>query len=300
MKHWIDSFLEVQAGEHFASKNTLSAYRRDLEDFWDWCSRHQHGFESIERKEIEDYLIHCESIGLTKSTRARRLASIRGLFRYTFEEGLRTTNPAIQISGPGRDKNLPKAISNENVDRLLSAARIGRNEAEKLRNQALVELLYATGMRVSELVSLPLTSVLGDPRMILVVGKGNKERMVPLSSAARSATKQWLEHRQENEKFKNSKFLFPSRSKQGHLTRHQFYLLLKSIAVNAKVSPSEVTPHKLRHSFATHLLAGGADLRTIQMLLGHADISTTEIYTHILDERLKALVLENHPLAKPT
>ena len=191
------------------------------------------------------------------------------------------------------------------VDRLLEAARkTGRSEADRLRNTCLMELLYATGMRVTELVSLPVSAARGDPRMLLILGKGGKERMVPLSPPAREALAQWLITRDGTDSDRTAKgqppsrFLFPSRGKSGHLTRHRFYLLIKELAVTGGVSPAKVTPHTLRHAFATHLLANGADLRAIQALLGHADIATTEIYTHVLDARLQELVLEHHPLAK--
>ena len=231
--------------------------------------------------------------------------SIKQLFRFAFEEGWRTDNPAIQIAGPGRDKRLPKTLSHDEVDRLLNAARIsGRGVRDKLRNTCLMELLYATGMRVTELVSLPVSATRGDPRMLLVMGKGGKERMVPLSPDARTALADWLAAR-DTEDDQNrtankpvSKYLFPSRGAAGHLTRHRFYGLIKEFAVEGGVSPAKVTPHTLRHAFATHLLEGGADLRSIQTLLGHADVATTEIYTHVLQERLSQLVLDHHPLAQ--
>lgn len=295
---WIANFLEAQAAEHYASVNTLFAYRRDLEDFQTWATENGLTLDVIARADVEQYLVHCDQRGLAQSTRARRLASIRGLYRFAFEEGLRIDNPAIQISGPGRAKTLPKSLSHEDVDRLMAAsAQLGRNDHDKSRNRALMEVLYATGMRVSELVSLPTAAVRGDPRMIMVKGKGGKERMVPLSNPAREALAEWITERDTLKHYANNPFLFPSPSKQGHITRHRFYALIKAIAVSAGVPATEVTPHGLRHAFATHLLAGGADLRVIQTLLGHADVSTTEIYTHVLDERLKALVLEKHPLA---
>lgn len=296
---WIALFLEVQAAENYASVNTLAAYRRDLEDFESWLAPRPENLEDIDRAGVEAYLIACDARGLAASTRARRLAAIRGLFRFAFEEGMRADNPAIQISGPSRAKSIPKSLSHDAVEAILKIAKgFGRTDADRLRNKAMVEILYATGMRVSELVSLPAASVRGDPRMILVVGKGGKERMVPLSEPARAAIKDWLGLRDEDKALKLSSFLFPSRGKAGHITRIRFYQLLKDMAVRAGVPPADVTPHRLRHAFATHLLAGGADLRAIQMLLGHADVSTTEIYTHVLDERLKSLVLESHPLAQ--
>lgn len=303
--HWISAFLEAQAAELGAATNTQLAYGRDLKDFGGWLDKQSADFASASRDHVESYLVHCDAIGLAKSTRARRLSAIKQLYRFAFEEGLRDDNPAIQISGPGQDKRLPKVLSIEEVDRLLGAARAsGRNPAEQRRNTCLMELLYATGMRVSELVSLPVSATRGDPRLLLILGKGGKERMVPLSPPARAALADWIETRDAQEdaaqaKGKNaSRFLFPSRGTSGHLTRHRFYLLIKEFAVAGGVDPGKVTPHTLRHAFATHLLAGGADLRAIQSMLGHADVATTEIYTHVLEQRLSELVLDHHPLAK--
>ncbi|MBY6152658.1 site-specific tyrosine recombinase XerD [Vannielia litorea] len=304
-ERWISAFIATQAAELDAARNTQLAYARDLTDFAEFLDRKAVQIEAADRATIEAYLVDCEAQGLAKSTRARRLSAIRQLYRFAFEEGLRGDNPALQIKGPGRSKALPKTLSPEEVERLLEAApETGRGD-DRMRNACLMQLLYATGMRVSELVSLPVQAARGDPRMLLVKGKGGKERMVPLSPPARQALAEWLkmlDAAQGRAKAERgtppSRFLFPSGSKEGHLTRHRFYALIKEIAVVAGVMPSRVTPHRLRHAFATHLLAGGADLRSIQVLLGHADISTTEIYTHVLEERLKALVLEHHPLAK--
>ncbi len=303
-RRWITTFLEAMAAERGSSKNTLDGYARDLSDFTDWLERRGSSLLIATQDNIESYLIHCDAQGLASSTRARRLSSIKQVFRFAFEEGWRDTNPSMQIKGPGRPKRLPKTLSIEEVDALLAAAR--SVPKERLRTTCLMELLYATGMRVTELVSLPASAARGDPRMLLVAGKGNKERMVPLSDPAREALSAWLAHRDAEEELKkqsgqpSSRFLFPSRGKLGHLTRHAFYQQIKEIAYRANVDPAKVTPHTLRHAFATHLLSGGADLRTIQVLLGHADISTTEIYTHVLDERLKQLVLTQHPLARQT
>jgi integrase/recombinase XerD len=297
-------FLEAQAAELGAATNTLLAYGRDLKDFESWLNRQNHRFDDVSRADVENYLVFCDAQGLAKSTRARRLSAVKQLYRFAFEEGLRTDNPAIQISGPGQEKRLPKVLSVEEVDRLLSAARsMGRNDTDRVRNTCLMELLYATGMRVSELVGLPVSATRGDPRLLLILGKGGKERMVPLSPDARDALALWIKMRDEVEakntalKKPASRFLFPSRGKEGHLTRHWFYMLIKDIAVAAGVDPSKVTPHTLRHAFATHLLAGGADLRAIQTMLGHADVATTEIYTHVLEARLSELVLDHHPLS---
>jgi integrase/recombinase XerD len=300
----IATFLDAIAAELGASENTLAAYGRDLADFADWSMAQGKAMLDLSRAEIESYLIHCQAQGLAKSTRARRLSAIRQFYRFAFEEGWRSDDPALLIKGPGRDKRLPKTLDIAEVDRLLDAARrTGRSEADRLRNTCLMELLYATGMRVSELVSLPVSAARGDPRMLLVLGKGGKERMVPLSPPARSALADWLSARDAAEEAGRekgqppSRFLFPSRGQSGHLTRHRFYALIKELAVSGGVSPAKVTPHTLRHAFATHLLANGADLRAIQTLLGHADIATTEIYTHVLDERLRDLVLDHHPLS---
>ena len=302
MSQWISTFLEAQAAELGAANNTLLAYGRDLKDFQAWLSRNSRDFLEASQDEVESYLIYCDAQGLAKSTRARRLSSIKQIYRFAFEEGWREDNPAIQIMGPGLDKRLPKTLTVEEVDGLLDAARtMGR---DRLRNTCLMELLYATGMRVTELVSLPVSAARGDPRVLLILGKGGKERIVPLSPPAREALIAWLPMRDAADDLAKSKgkttskFLFPSRGAAGFLTRHRFYLLIKELAVDGGVMPSKVTPHTLRHAFATHLLAGGADLRSIQAMLGHADVATTEIYTHVLDERLTELVLEHHPLAK--
>lgn len=303
---WIARFLEAQAAELGAATNTLLAYGRDLKDFSAWLSPGAGGFAGATQGHIESYLLHCDAQGLATSTRARRLSAIRQLYRFAFDEGWRSDNPAIRISGPGRSRQLPGTLDMEEVDRLLAAARAsGRDDMARVRNTCLLELLYATGMRVSELVALPVSAARGDPRLLLVRGKGGKERMVPLSPPAREALATWLRLRDTAASGRRaeagtdgSPFLFPSRGKSGHLTRNRFYLLIKELAVAAGVAPSRVTPHRLRHAFATHLLENGADLRSIQMLLGHADLATTEIYTHVLEARLRDLVLTHHPLAR--
>ncbi|EAP84265.1 site-specific tyrosine recombinase XerD [Sulfitobacter sp. EE-36] len=303
--HWISTFLEAQAAELGAATNTQLAYGRDLKDFDSFLARRTLDFVTVGRKDIEAYLVWCDAQGLAKSTRARRLSAIKQLYRFAFEEGWRSDNPAIQIAGPGQDKRLPKVLSEDEVDQLLDAARhSGRNTSDQLRNTCLMELLYATGMRVSELVSLRVSAARGDPRLLLIMGKGGKERLVPLSDPSREALAAWLVQRDRTDEAAQAKgkpasiYLFPSRGSAGYLTRHRFYLLIKEFALTAGVDPSKVTPHTLRHAFATHLLANGADLRAIQTMLGHADVATTEIYTHVLEARLSELVLENHPLAK--
>jgi integrase/recombinase XerD len=303
---WISTFLEVQAAERDAARNTLLAYGRDLKDFAGWVAGQGSSFDRTEQADIERYIIHCDAAGLSKPTRARRLSAIRQMFRFAHEEGWRGDDPAIRLAGPGRDRKLPQTLSLPQVEALIAAGRAhGRAAQDRARNACLIELLYATGMRVTELVSLPVAAARGDPRMILVRGKGGRERMVPLSPSARDALSGWLVLRDAAEDADRiaqhkppSKFLFPAASESGHVTRQAFHGLLKDFALAARVSPALVTPHRLRHAFATHLLAGGADLRVIQTLLGHADVATTEIYTHVLDEHLRDLVLTRHPLAR--
>lgn len=304
-QRWIGRFLEAQAAELGAARNTLLAYERDLRDFATWATAQGLHVETASQGDIESYLVACEAQGLARATRARRLSALRQLYRFAFDERLRADNPAIRISGPGRAQRLPKTLSEAEVRRLLDAAgQFGRTARERTRNACLLSLLYATGMRVSELVSLPVAAARGDPQMLLIRGKGGKERLVPLSPPAREALAAWLLLRDaEDEKARSagqalSPYLFPSTGVDGFLSRHRFFNLIKEIAVKAGVSPEKVTPHRLRHAFATHLLANGADLRVIQMLLGHADLATTEIYTHVLDARLQALVQEHHPLAQ--
>ncbi|MQY41328.1 tyrosine recombinase [Epibacterium sp. SM1969] len=301
---WISLFLDAQAAEIGAARNTLLAYGRDLRDVARWLEHRQNSFAEAQREDVESYLISCDAEGLSQATRARRLSAIKQIYRFAFEEGWRSENPVIQIKGPGRSKRLPKTLDIAEVDGLLGAARqSGRNVSDRLRNTCLLELLYATGMRVSELVSLPVGAARGNPQLLLVMGKGNKERLVPLSPPAKAALATWVEERDRLEELAvakgkpTSRFLFPSRGKAGHLTRHRFYLLIKELAVAGGVAPDKVTPHTLRHAFATHLLANGADLRAIQAMLGHADIATTEIYTHVLQTRLQELVQDHHPLS---
>jgi len=297
----IPAFLEAISAESGASANTLEAYGRDLADFDSWIEANGGGILAATRGEVEAYLAACTAQGLAASTRARRLSAIRQYYRFALEEGLREENPALRIAGPGKPARLPRTLGEDEVDALLDAARTApRSARERLRAVCLLEVLYATGMRVSELVSLPAAAARGNPEMLLVRGKGGRERVVPLTPPARAAVAAWLEVRDGHKADAASPFLFPSRSGAGHLTRHAFAALLKTLAAAAGLDPSGVTPHVIRHAFATHLLANGADLRSIQELLGHADVSTTEIYTHVLDTRLMALVETHHPLARRT
>jgi integrase/recombinase XerD len=304
----ISAFLDAKAAESGSARNTVLAYGRDLRDLSDWLSGRRLALADLTRELVEDYLAHCDAQGLSRATRARRLSSIRQFTRFALEEGWRDTDPAIRISGPGRSKRLPKTLDRAEIDALLaSAPTIGRTDADRARNLCLIELLYATGMRVSELVSLPAAACRGDPRVLLIRGKGDKERMVPLTPPARRALSDWLAIRDTVHKDsalgrlvagKGARWLFPAPGAVGHMPRQTFGRLLNDMAVAAGVSPSRVTPHVIRHAFATHLLEGGADLRSIQTLLGHADLGTTEIYTHVLDDRMRDLVLTHHPLAR--
>lgn len=301
MQRWISTFLDAQAAGRDPARNTLLAYGRDLKDFADWLGRRGLHFATATQADVEAYLVHCDAQGLATATRARRLSAIRQMFLFAHDEGWRATDPALRLKGPGRAQRLPRTLSEAEVAALIEAARRkGRTEADRLRDTCLMEILYATGLRVSELVGLPVAAVRGDPALILVRGKGDKERMVPLSSPARAAIRAWLAVRDAAEAGARAKsrFLFPSRSAEGHLTRLRFHALVKELALAAGLDPARVTPHTLRHAFATHLLARGADLRAIQTLLGHADLATTEIYTHVLEDRLRDLVMTHHPLAR--
>ncbi|SDE26810.1 integrase/recombinase XerD [Paracoccus isoporae] len=304
----IAAFLDAQAAEAGAARNTILAYGRDLRDFADWLEARGIGLDAMSRDDITAYLAHCEAQGLARATRARRLSSIRQLTRFALEEGWREDDPALRITGPGKSHRLPKVLSQAEVTRLFDALpELGRGETERARNRCLIELLYATGMRVSELVSLPVAATRGDPQLLLIRGKGGGERMVPLSGAARLGLSAWLGIRDGAERDsplgrlvagKGARFLFPANSKAGHMARKSMNDLLHDLAIAAGIDPAKVTPHVIRHAFATHLLEGGADLRAIQSLLGHADLSTTEIYTHVLDARMRDLVLNHHPLAR--
>ena len=301
---WLPRYLEAIRAERDAARNTLLSYARDLNDFATFLDRRALDYTTAGRADIEAYLIEQDARGMAQATRARRLSAIRQLYRFAFLEGWRNDDPGALIKGPKRRRALPNALSEAEVDRLLAAAAsLGATDADRLRDTCLMQLLYATGLRVSELVSLPLAAVRGDPRMILIRGKGGRERMVPLSPPARDALSAWLGHLDlaggQGRPRLRSPYLFPARGKRGHMTRERFFLLVKDLARAAGLDAAGVSPHTLRHAFATHLLAHGADLRVIQTLLGHASIATTEIYTHVLETRLRELVLERHPLATP-
>ena len=300
----IEAFLEAKSAETGASQNTLSAYARDLSDFHEFLINRNQDLIRITMAGIESYLVDLVNRDLSRATRARRLSAIKQFFHFCLEENWRTDHPALQITGPGREKSLPKTITVIDVDRLMECAiTLAKGQVERARNACLMQVLYSTGMRVSELMSLPVGACRGEPEYLLIKGKGDKERIVPLSQPASAALILWLYHRDREDERKVSEghdaspFLFPSRGKLGHLTRHWFYQNIKNWAVNAGIDAGTVTPHTIRHAFATHLLANGADLRVIQTLLGHADLSTTEIYTHVLDGHLRDLVMDHHPLS---
>jgi integrase/recombinase XerD len=308
-------FLDMLAAEQGAGDNTLDAYRRDLEDFSEFLSPLGQDFVGAETQALRDYLADLDGRGFKSSSVARRLSAIRHLYRFLLNERIRSDDPAAILSGPKRGRGLPKVLTISDVDRLLMRAKTLAEtlaDAPKasvpqrlraLRLYCLLEVLYATGLRVSELVSLPRTAARRDARMIVVRGKGNKERLVPLNEPSREAMAAYLAatEAQKTEKKKNaanSKWLFPSSGESGHLTRQHFARDLKELAGAAGLSPRLVSPHVLRHAFASHLLHNGADLRIVQTLLGHTDISTTQIYTHVVEERLKSLVRDLHPLGE--
>ncbi len=294
----IDEFIESLSAERDASPNTQMAYARDLRDFFEAVDT---SLESLKKVDILNYLELLKSQGFADKTRARKLSSIKQFLKFCFEENRIKTNVSRDILTPLPQKKLPYTMSIEEVEKLLEVAQsFGRNEFEKTRNFALVQLLYATGLRVSELVSLAYGPMQALPDTILVRGKGNVERLVVINDSAKRAIAAYFPQRADWLKKRKTKsnFLFVSRAKSGHLSRVNFFLILKSMAVKAGLDPKHISPHALRHAFATHLLAGGADLRAIQSLLGHADIATTEIYTHILDEQLKKLVFDKHPLSE--
>jgi integrase/recombinase XerD len=293
-----EAFVEMLRAERGASRNTELAYSGDLKDLEAFLSRRRQSPLNADATALRAYLKSLDYVGMTPRTVARRLSVMRQFFRFLLAERIREDDPASTLDSPRLGRPLPKVLSREEVDRLIEAAR-AKDEADGGRMATLLEILYAAGLRVSELVALPLSAVERDPSMLMVRGKGDKERLVPLSDPARVAIAAWLRMRAvvlgEDE---SSRFLFPSRGRSGHLTRQRFAQLLKEAALGAGIDPARVSPHVLRHAFASHLLEGGADLRSVQMMLGHADIATTQIYTHVLDEKLRSLVQDKHPLAR--
>ena len=305
-EQWISTFLDAIAAEADAARNTQLAYGRDLKDFAGWATGKGHALATLDRAAVEGYLVFCDAQGLSKATRARRLSAIRQLFRFAFEEGWRADNPALRIAGPGKVQRLPQTLTEAEVSALLDAARSdGRTQAEQVRATALMELLYATGLRVTELVSLPQAALRGDPRMILVKRQGRQgthgapvgprpQRCKCLAGRTGYPGRSPARRRQTGTQGAVS----GARRRRPPDPPAVLHHADQGIAARAGLDPARVTPHTLRHAFATHLLAHGADLRVIQTLLGHADVATTEIYTHVLDDHLKDLVLTHHPLAR--
>ena len=306
----INLFLDMLAAEQGAGVNTLDAYRRDLTDLSGFLTRAGQTFAGAGTDVLRDYLADLDVRGFKSSSVARRLSAMRHLFRFLLNERIRSDDPAAILSGPKRGRGLPKVLSISDVDRMLTRARelaeadtSPQARLRALRLYCLLEVLYATGLRVSELVALPRSAARRDISMIMVRGKGNKERLVPLNDASRQAMADYLAAMEAlRPETKNatvsSKWLFPSFGESGHLTRQHFARDLKELAAAAGLAPRLVSPHVLRHAFASHLLHNGADLRIVQTLLGHTDISTTQIYTHVVEERLKSLVRDLHPLAE--
>jgi len=300
---WIELFLDMIAAERGGAKNTLAAYARDLADFSAELGKAGRTIAGASTDDLRGYLGSLARRRFAASSVARRLSAIRQLYRFLYAEGHRADDPSAVIEGPKRNRALPKVLSIAEVDRLLAQARADMGQADQgapkqlraARLACLIEVLYATGLRVSELIALPISAAERNARMLTVRGKGNKERLVPLNEAAKKAMAEYLALLSSANGVRETKWLFPSFGRTGHLTRQHFARELKALAAAAGLR--QVSPHVLRHAFASHLLHNGADLRVVQTLLGHADISTTQIYTHVLEERLKSLVRDLHPLA---
>jgi integrase/recombinase XerD len=300
----IELFLDMLAAERGAATNTLAAYRNDLEDLSTHLRAKRTNLIEADTQKLRGFLADLAERGFKASSLGRRLSAMRQFYRFIYAEGHRGDDPAAVLEGPKRGRSLPKVLSVADVDALLNEARRQAEDtgvAPLVRLRAarllcLLEIVYATGLRVSELMALPTSAARRDQRMLVVRGKGGKERLVPLNQAARRAMADYLTLRAEAGRASESKWLFPSFGEQGHLTRQHFARELKTLGSVCGISPARLSPHVLRHAFASHLLHNGADLRVVQTLLGHADISTTQIYTHVLEDRLKSLVRDLHPL----
>jgi integrase/recombinase XerD len=303
----IEAFLEMLSAERGASENTLLSYRRDLEDAAEFMAAKGKGLDDAASADLRAYMDDIARRGSAAASQARRLSALRQFYRFLYSEGLRPDDPSGTVDSPRKDRALPKVLGEDEVGRLLERAASeaadeslgGGERLAAIRMHALIELLYATGLRVSELVALPVAVARRDERFFIVRGKGNKERMVPLSGKAREALKLWLGARAGEQSMADSPWLFPAASEGGFPPRQVFAHELKGLAARAGIGAARVSPHVLRHAFASHLLQNGADLRVVQQLLGHSDISTTQIYTHVLEKRLVELVSRHHPLADP-
>lgn len=292
MDRHVEAFLEMLAAERGAARNTLLAYQADLDDFATFAVAHGSRPATCDAALLQSYMASLQRVGLAARTAARRLSALRQFHRFLLREGIREDDPTALLDTPRLPRTLPKYLSEPEVDALLEAAARMPGQRGAVARAAL-EILYATGLRVSELLALPRHALASDAAVLLIRGKGGRERIVPLSDAAKSAAAALIAA-QETE----TRFLFPGRDRRRALTRQAFFLLLRQVALAAGLDPARVSPHVLRHSFASHLLARGADLRSLQLLLGHADIATTQIYTHVLAERLQQLVEQHHPLAR--
>ncbi|MFY9600648.1 MAG: site-specific tyrosine recombinase XerD [Pseudolabrys sp.] len=301
----VELFLDMLAAERGAGENTLTAYRHDLDDLSAHLRAAGRTITKATTDDLRDFIANLSERGFKASSLARRLSAVRQIYKFLYAEGKRSDNPAAVLEGPKRARTLPKVLSIADVDALLKNARANSENAKQplaqrlraTRLLCLLEVVYATGLRVSELVTLPASAARRDQRMLVVRGKGGKERLVPLNNPAKRVMSEYLELRTAAERDAKSKWLFPSFGEKGHLTRQHFARELKALGQGCGIRPERLSPHVLRHAFASHLLHNGADLRVVQTLLGHADISTTQIYTHVLEERLKTLVRDLHPLA---
>ena len=294
----VESFLEMLLAERGVSDNTLDAYSRDLAHAEGWLKAKKSGLAKAGTDELRAYLASLNKQGLAPRTVARRLSAMKQFFRFLYGEGMRNDDPSAIVDAPKQGRPLPKILSEAEVELLLESAH-NRPGIDGVRLACLLEILYAGGLRVSELVSLPYAAVARAPEVLLIRGKGDKERLVPLTKAAMEAIESYKQIRLAFlPEGATSPYLFPSRGKEGHLSRRRFAQLLDELALEAGLDPLRVSPHVLRHAFATHLLSNGADLRSVQQMLGHSDISTTQIYTHVLAERLQSLVSLHHPMAK--
>jgi integrase/recombinase XerD len=295
-----EAFLEMMAVERGASRHTLDAYSRDLADYQGFLASRGRTALSADVALVRAWLGRLSSAGMASATMARRLSAVRQFHRFLFLEGARGDDPTQAVEGPRQRRPLPRLLERAEIEAMIAAAR-QHPGPQGLRLAACLELLYATGLRVSELLALPLSALAPDRRFLVVLGKGGKERMVPIGRAARAALAVYLAARDGflGRRSKGRAYLFPSRSGTGHLTRQRLAQLLKALALAADIDPARISPHVLRHAFASHLLAGGADLRAVQLMLGHADIATTQIYTHVQGDRLAAVVQAHHPLAGP-
>jgi integrase/recombinase XerD len=301
----VELFLDMLAAERGAGENTLTAYRNDLDDLSAHLRAAGRTIANATTDDLRDFIANLSERGFKASSLARRLSAVRQIYKFLYAEGKRSDDPSAVLEGPKRVRTLPKVLSIADVDTLLKNARANSENAKQppaqrlraARLLCLLEVVYATGLRVSELVTLPASAARRDQRMLVVRGKGGKERLVPLNKPAKSAMSEYLELRTAAERDAKSKWLFPSFGEKGHLTRQHFARELKALGQGCGIRPERLSPHVLRHAFASHLLHNGADLRVVQTLLGHADISTTQIYTHVLEERLKTLVRDLHPLA---